>query len=142
MALKPDPVTILHGIAHTLSAEVLPELRTPHATAQVHYAMMLLRALAEEWDGAALRLGAENAALRALLAGAEDAAGTPPGSALPAAASAELLSLSVLADTNDALRGRLVDKLAEAAESSALTQEAAAMWNELLPARLHGALGK
>jgi hypothetical protein len=65
MALKPDAVEIMRGIQRSLMTHVLPEVSTAYATAQVHYAVLLLNALVAEWDGAAQRLVEDNAELRA-----------------------------------------------------------------------------
>lgn len=64
MALRPGGVEILRGIQRSLQEQILPEVRSEYATAQVHYALMLLNALAAEWDDAAQRLVDDNADMR------------------------------------------------------------------------------
>ncbi len=113
MAIRPDAEQILRGIRRSLAAHVLPEISTPYATAQVQYAMMLLGAVADEWDGAAQRLVADNAAMRALAAtaaGALRAHDSELATELEDAAAHDDtdLHISALAAANDRLRGLLV----------------------------------
>ena len=112
MALRPDGVEILRGIQRSLHEYVLPELRSDYATAQVHYALGLLGALAAEWDQAAQRLVDDNADLRNIAGHLswEVEARDPLLAAELRVAGDEHdadVRLSTLATANDRLRGQL-----------------------------------
>ena len=109
MSLRPRADEIIRGIERSLAGHVLPELRTPYAIAQLHYAIMLLHTLKAEWDGAAERLVEDNRALRGLAAHAADMLDENhhdvAGELRVAAREDDAdLRLKKLGDTNDRLR--------------------------------------
>lgn len=110
MAIRPDAVAIMRGIQRSLMTHVLPEVSSPYAAAQVHYAALLLNTLAAEWDGAAQRLIEDNSDLRAFCGrtAGRMRAESPTLAAELAAVAAEQdadLRLSTLGEANDRLRG-------------------------------------
>jgi hypothetical protein len=129
MAIRPTAEEILRGVQRSLREYVLPELKAPHAAAEVQYAITLLGMLAAEWDDAAQRLAEDNASLRALAGRlAEPLAARDPAlaSALRAAAADRDpdLRLTTLASANDRLRGLLARVAPAAVEpDGALAQD-------------------
>jgi hypothetical protein len=124
MSLRPRADEVIRGIERSLAEHVLPELRTPYAIAQLQYAIMLLRTVRNEWDGAAERLVEDNRALRAL---AERTAATLETSdhdtagELRAAASEDDTDLRMkkLGESNDRLRALHTHALAALSEDAA-----------------------
>jgi hypothetical protein len=148
MSLKPEALDIIRGIQRSLMSHVLPEVTSLYAGAQVQYAVLLLGALASEWDGAAQRLVEDNAALRSLCG--QVAGRLPPGEgelpeALRSAAAARDgdLLLSTLSATNDQLRGlvtRIVDAAGAETGESDILEMCARTLRESAARRGHGAL--
>ncbi|MGQ9573017.1 MAG: hypothetical protein ACUVV3_07535 [Dehalococcoidia bacterium] len=62
--MRPNPVEILRGVQQTLTLDVLPELTTPYAQDRVQLSLMLLQAVAQEWDTAADSLVKDNREMR------------------------------------------------------------------------------
>lgn len=125
MALRPRADEIIRGIERSLAEHVLPELQTPYAIAQLQYALMLLHALRNEWDGAAQRLAEDNHALRSLIAriaGRLEPQDRELAGALRTASHDDDggdLRLKQLGETNDRLRALHARVLAALGEESA-----------------------
>lgn len=135
--MTPTVPRVLAGLAGTLAAQVLPEVRTPFAQQSTALAAQLCLMIGQEFDRAAARFVDENAAImgifeRALallpegeLAGRlRDAAAIVPGADL---------RVSALEAENDRLRALLADLHAtvealDGAEARALD---ARIWDEL-----------
>lgn len=108
MALRPGGEAVLRGIQRSLATLVLPEVKGQYAVAQVQYALLLLDALAGEWDGAAQRLVDENSALRSALALAADGVRDLSLAAELRAGASSVdadVRISTLIAANDSLRG-------------------------------------
>jgi hypothetical protein len=150
MALRPRAEEIIRGIERSLMEQVLPEVKTPYAAAQIHYAVLLLHTLKTESDGAASRLVEDNASLRSFAARAADALqAVDPALATELRGAAEEtdadLRLHTLGDSNDRLRalhGRVLAACASARDGSlaGLEREARAQLHEGVRRRMAGAL--
>ena len=150
VALRPGAEEIIRGIQQSLRAHVLPEVKTPYATAQVSYAIMLLSALAAEWDGAAQRLVEDNGALRGLAARAAEVPGIGDAALVAElrAAGAETdpdVRITTLSAANDRLRA-LLSRLILASDAhgleraGALREDSMEELRESVQRRLVGAL--
>lgn len=62
--MRPNAVEIIRGLQQALMMHILPELKTPFAQDQVQLSLMLLEALAQQWDIAADSLLKENREMR------------------------------------------------------------------------------
>ena len=128
VAVRPGAEAIIRGVQQSLRAHVLPEVQTEYATAQVSYAIMLLGALAAEWDGAAQLLVEDNAALRGLAARAADQPGIGDAGLVAelrsAAAEADPdVLIATLSAANDRLRA-LLTRLVHASDAHDLERVA------------------
>ena len=150
VALRPGAEEIIRGVQQSLRAHVLPEVKTAYATAQVSYAIMLLGALAAEWDGAAQRLVEDNAALRGLAARAAEATGIGDAALVAELRAAAVetdrdVRITTLSAANDRLRA-LLSRLILAGDThglepaSALREDSMQELRESVQRRLTGAL--
>ena len=62
--MRPNAVEILQGLQQALMMNILPELKTAYAQDQVQLSLMLLQAVAQEWDTAADNLVKDNREMR------------------------------------------------------------------------------
>jgi len=109
--VRPDPPIALQRIAQALAFEVAPQLADPFVQQTAGLAATVAAMLAEEWDRAAARLAARDAALRSLFAGAVELA-PPELAARLRSAAAEVdtdLRVSRLQAANDFLRRLLIE---------------------------------
>ena len=145
MAVRPGGEAILRGIQRSLATLVLPEVKGQYAVAQIQYALLLLNALAGEWDGAAQRLVDENTALRSALALAADGVHDLALAAELRAGASSVdadVRVSTLTAANDRLHGLVVRALAP--DSGLLVGPRAAILatlRDLALARLPTAIG-
>lgn len=110
--MRPDPGTVLRGIAKVQAEDLARELRTPFGQATNGMAGSLAAILAVEVDGLVDRLATENEATAAILDDSLPLLGAPLSSAVKHALSARQpsdLRVSTVQAINDRLRGLLVD---------------------------------
>lgn len=134
--MKPDPPTVLEGVASELLRNVLPELRTPYAQGALGLGVSLITYIAEEFDRAAARLVEEDEAMAGLLAEAADLVPHPLAQQIRDAIDAPRhadLRVSALQEGNDRMRAIYIE--AQAALEALQSGEAAALnerfWTEL-----------
>ncbi|MGD9932251.1 MAG: hypothetical protein AB7T37_00895 [Dehalococcoidia bacterium] len=110
--MKPDPGTVLRGIAKAQTHDLARDLRTPFGQATNGMAASLAMILAAEFDGLVDRLVQENRATAAILAEALPLTDGPLSVALAetvAALEPGDLRVSTVQGINDRFRGLLID---------------------------------
>ncbi|HEU4427506.1 MAG TPA: hypothetical protein VFT98_02035 [Myxococcota bacterium] len=135
--MKPDPQRMLEQIAATLAADVMPNVQPRYRQMNVALLAGLALAAREEFERAAARRVEENAALRALFAGAAPVvadASLAQRLREAAAASDADLRISALDASNRALRALLIELHAhvEGLATPAAHALDSAIWAELV----------
>ncbi len=135
--MKPAVPKALNGVAATLRGRVLAELESPFTRSALGTGARVLDMVAQEFDRAAARLVAENAAMRDIFAAAESVVTEPRlrerlarevGSQRPVD-----LHVSALQTENDRLRALLIDLHAHAESINSVEARALIdlIWEEL-----------
>lgn len=129
--MKPDVSMVAAQLAERLRTDMLPEL-TGFRAGMAGMGAAMLDMIAEQWDGAVVRLVEENRAIRGLL---RDGAALFADTALRAASEGrdDDLHVSSLTRENDRLRGLLTDLHArvEDTDSADARRLDDAIWAEL-----------
>jgi hypothetical protein len=135
--MKPEPAHALERLMQALLGDLMPNVQPSYRQASVMIHAMMVGAIREELDRAAARRVEENAALRALFAGARSiVTDSALRERLAAAAGTTDASLLVpaLEDANRALRALLIEVHAhvESLPGEAARRLEDAIWRELV----------
>lgn len=135
--MRPNGLEVIQGIQNSLMTQVLPDVRSAYAQAQLIYISLLLAALARYWDDSVQNLVDNGREMRELFALAADAIESAAGAApdlralatdlrAEAAGSAPSLRMTALLEESDRLQG-LLARLAPLCDRSEVEPALAAL---------------